>query len=69
MHKIVIFASKSNIPTIKRFHFFFPCWDINYILHRYHTLKIKKLGFSCDEKILENPLMIRNMENNLDWWD
>lgn len=50
------------------FHYFFPCWDMNYFMQSHEDCRIVSVGFSCAAKILEKPLIIRNMEKNLDLW-
>lgn len=50
------------------FHYFFPCWDVDYLLQLYEECKIISAGFSCDPEILKKPLIVRNMEKNSDLW-
>lgn len=51
------------------FHFFFPCWDVNYVCSILSTKKILQAGFECDESILKNPQIVNNMRKNCDLWD
>jgi len=68
-HRIVSLTDQNDIPIVLHFHYFYPCWDIDLLFQRYVDHQITSLAFSCDEKILENPLIIRNMKNNLDLWE
>jgi len=58
IHRIMIFSNQEKVPVVKRFHFFFPCWDFNYICKRYPGLQIRRAGFSCSQtnRIYENDL-------------
>ena len=51
------------------FHYFFPCWDVNYVCDSLGTRKILQAGFDCDESILENPKSVNNLKQNCDLWD
>lgn len=68
-YRIVSLADHEDIPKVLHFHYFYPCWDLDLLFQRFIDHKIISLAFSCDEKILENPLIIRNMKNNPDLWE
>jgi len=51
------------------FHYFFPCWDVDYIIQNLSEYEIFKAGFSCDQSILKSPKIISNMKKNLSLWD
>jgi len=51
------------------FHYFFPCWDIDYVCKNLGEYEIFKAGFHCDESILKNPKAVNNMRKNGDLWD
>jgi hypothetical protein len=51
------------------FHYFFPCWDMDYICQNLDEYEILKAGFQCDESILKNPKAVNNMRKNADLWD
>jgi len=51
------------------FHFFFPCWDVNYVCDSLGTRKSLQAGFDCDESILKNPKVVNNLRQNCDLWD
>jgi hypothetical protein len=67
-YRIISLADQSDIPKVLHFHFFYPCWDLDLIFQQFVDHEIISLAFSCDEKILENPLILRNMKKNLDLW-
>ena len=54
---------------ILNFHYFFPCWDVDYVLQNLSGCEIIKAGFYCDESILKNPKTVVNMKKNLSLWD
>ena len=68
IHRIVIFQDKDKNPSVKRFHYFFPCWDMDYICQKYLDHKIVKVGFSCEKTILNNHKQVRNLQRNLSLW-
>ena len=51
------------------FHYFFPCWDVNFVCKNLTEYKIFKAGFCCDESIKKNPKVINNLRKNSDLWD
>jgi hypothetical protein len=67
IHRIVIFECPKNIPKIKRFHFFFPCWDFLYVVQQYPMLRIKHAGFSCSEKA-HSKINQEFMKRNSEFW-
>jgi len=50
------------------FHYFFPCWDIDYVCQNLTEYEIFKAGYSCERSIKKNPKSIRNMKQNIDLW-
>ncbi len=68
VHRIVIFQDKEKNPLVKRFHYFFPCWDMEYICQKYLDYKIVNVGFSCEKSILNNHNKVRNLQRNLSLW-
>jgi len=69
IHRIVIFQDKEKNPIVKRFHYFFPCWDLDYMCQNYMGYKIAKLAFSCEKTILNNHKQVRNLQRNLSLWE
>lgn len=50
------------------FHYFFPCWDIDYVCQNLTEHEIFKAGFCYEQSILKNPKSIRNLKQNFDLW-
>ncbi len=69
IHRIVIFQDKEKNPVVKRFHYFFPCWDMEYVCQNYMGYKIVTLGFSCEKTILNNHKKVRNLQRNFSLWE
>ena len=67
IHRIVIFQDNDQNPSVKRFHYFFPCWDMDFISNKYNDHKIIKRGFSCDEHLV-NPKLIQELQQSFDFW-
>lgn len=68
IYRIIIFQDAERNLKVKKFHFFFPCWDIEYICQKYLDHKIVNLGFSCEKSILKNHKKVRNLQRNLSLW-
>jgi len=51
------------------FHYFFPCWDVEYVCKNLKDFEIFKAGFCCDKSILKNPSTINNFRKNECLWD
>lgn len=63
--RIIIFK-KENETITKHFHYFFPCWDPDYVLTKFSEYEIVHAGFSFSER--PSPEVIQNMQKNLDLW-
>ena len=68
IHRIVIFRDNNKNPSVKRFHYFFPCWDMDYICNKYIGHKIIKRGFSCDEHLINHKL-IQELQQCSAFWE
>jgi hypothetical protein len=68
IHRLVIFQDNEKNPKVKRFHFFFPCWDMNHICQNYTNQKIIRVGFSCESDILNNE-KIKKLQKNFSLWE
>lgn len=64
--RVVVFEKDNNVIT-KYFHYFFPCWDPDYVLEQFSHYPIMKAGFSFEEKSMSSQA-IMNMKRNLDLW-
>jgi hypothetical protein len=60
---------KDGGPSLLCFHFFFPCWDLNLLCQKYPYLIINKLGFSFPENITMEEKSIKDMQENLEFWN
>ena len=68
IHRIIIFQDNEKNPRVKRFHFFFPCWDMDFVCKKYLDQKIIRVGFSCESDIL-NTEKIKKMQRNFSLWE
>ncbi len=69
IYRIVIFQDKEKSPIVKKFHFFFPCWDMEHVCQEYKDYKMINLAFSCEKTILNNPQKVRNLQRNFSLWE
>lgn len=67
--RILIMQDKDGGPRLLCFHFFFPCWDLNLLCQKYPYLIINKLGFSFPENITMEEKSIKDMQENLEFWN
>ena len=67
-YRILIVKDRYMKHKLLQFHYFSPCWDIDYVCQNLTEYEIFKAGFSCEESILKNPKSIRNMKQNFDLW-
>jgi len=51
------------------FHYFFPCWDVNYVCQNLTEYQIFRAGFCCERSIKKTPKVINNFRKNSDLWD
>lgn len=51
------------------FHYFFPCWDVQYVCENLRDYEIFKAGFCCEKAVLNNPKAINNLRKNGALWD
>jgi len=64
--RLVIFE-KSGKKQKSYFHYFFPCWDPDYILQCFPFDRIVRAGFVVDESLV-TPQMINSLKRNMDLW-
>jgi len=67
--RVLIMRDRDGGPRLLSFHYFFPCWDMELLCQQYPNLLIDKLGFSIPENISIKENSMKNMLENLDWWD
>jgi len=67
--RFLIVEDNFKNESVLGFHYFYPCWDVNYISSNLTGLKILKAGFCYDENILKSPSKIKNIKRNVDLWD
>ena len=69
-YRIVIVKDKVfQKHKLLSFHYFFPCWDIDYVCQNLGEYEIFKAGFRCEESILKNHKAINNLRKNADLWN
>ena len=68
-YRFLVVKDQNDRHEMLSFHYFFPCWDVNYVCQNLENYKISKAGFICDSSIKKNPTMLKNFQKNLDLWD
>ena len=69
IHRIIYFGDPKKTLFSRRFHFFFPCWDVELISQRYVHHKIISAGFSCEENILYDSNIVKSLQRNSSLWE
>ena len=67
-YRIVTLEDKNSHIHVLHFHYFAPCWDIDDFFQFHVNERIVSLAYSYDEKILKQPMILKNLERNLDLW-
>jgi len=68
-YRFLVVKNQQNKHQMISFHYFFPCWDVDFVCQNLMGLKIAKAGFICDSSIKKNSKMVSNYRKNLDLWD
>jgi len=63
-----LILGNENKKEIFYYHYFFPCWDMEYFCQKYPQHKIVKVGFVHDEEILDYLKKIQNIKRNEHLW-
>ena len=63
--RFLVVKDEFNKHKMLKFHYFFPCWDVEFVFQNLVGLTISKAGFIFDESIKKNPKIM----NNIDLWD
>ncbi|QUC64237.1 hypothetical protein NsoK4_07280 [Nitrosopumilus sp. K4] len=67
-YRIVTVEDNDMRIWVLHFHYFFPCWDLDYFFQNHANDKIVAMAYSCDADIIKNPMVVRNYKQNMDLW-
>ena len=67
-HRIIVLRDKLKNPLILRFHYFFPCWDLNLLTQKYQDYELIDAGFRFELEKVEENTKFRNLRENTDLW-
>lgn len=65
--RAVIMRNQEGKTLNLHFHYFFPCWDFEYLCQKYPEYDLVKMGFIYDSDYLTASI-IRNIRKNEDLW-
>ena len=68
-YRFLVVNDYKNKHQMISFHYFFPCWDIEYVCKNLNDYEIFKAGFCCDKSLLRDPRSINNFRKNPELWD
>lgn len=66
--KILILENKDGGRKFLSFHFFFPCWDIDFLCQKYPNMTIDRMGFSFPQDMTISKNSISKIKKNLEYW-
>ncbi len=67
-YRIIVLRDKLRNPLILRFHYFFPCWDIELFTTKFQDYELIDAGISCELELNEKNPKLRNLRENADLW-
>ena len=68
-YRFLIVQDIKNKHKLLPFHYFFPCWDVNFVCRNLKEYRIFKAGFCCDRSVKKNSRLVNNLRKNSDLWD
>jgi len=68
-YRFLIVKNQFVKHEVLSYHYFFPCWDIDYVFQNLVGYEIFKAGFSCEASIKKNSKLVDNLRRNEDLWD
>ena len=68
-YRFLVIEDRNYKHEMLSFHYFFPCWDVDYVCQNLTDHRIFKAGFVCDSSIKKNLAVLNNFKKNLDLWD
>ncbi|MFB5611063.1 MAG: hypothetical protein ACE5R3_02740 [Nitrosopumilaceae archaeon] len=65
--RVVTMKSLEGKIKNAHFHYFFPCWDFDYLCQRYPEYDLINIGFIYDSDYLSSKI-VKNLKKNEDLW-
>ena len=66
--RIVILDDLDLNPRVLFFHFPSDCWNIDDFTQKYSNFKVIKYGFDADEKIHNDPDLLKKLKSDIKLW-
>jgi hypothetical protein len=66
--RVLIMRDKDGGPQLLCYHFFFPCWDVEFLFQQYPNLIIDRVGFSIPENLVMSESSIKKIQENQEFW-
>ncbi len=65
--RVLIMRDRDGGPQLLCYHFFYPCWDVEFIFQQYPNLIIDRMGFSFPENLMSKS-SIKKIQKNQELW-
>jgi len=66
--RVLIMRDRDGGPRLLCFHFFNPCWDMEFLCQQYPNLIIDTIGFSIPENLVMSKNSIKKIQKNQELW-
>ena len=66
--RIVILDDLDHNPRVLFFHFSSDCWNIGNFSRKYSNFQVIKFGFDADEKIQNDPNLLKKLKSDIELW-
>ena len=67
--RVLIMCDKDGGPRLLFSHYFFPCWDMDLLCQKYPNLVIDRLGFSFPENLKISESSVKDLKQNIKFWN
>ena len=66
--RIVILDDLDHNPRVLFFHFSSDCWNMENFAQKFSNFKVIKYGFDADEKIQNDPVLLKKLKSDIELW-
>ena len=66
--RIVILDDLDLNPRVLFFHFSSKCWNLEKFSRKYSNFNVIKYGFDADEKIQNDPNLLKKLKSDIELW-
>lgn len=67
--RILVMRDKDKNRSVQHIHFFWPCWNPKFLDENDEMSTVINIGFSIPEKLQISKKGLRDLRNNLEFWN